>query len=452
MSGSSSLVDRRVVHRAWVDSIPAHWDVVSLRWCAIRFSGGTPSKDNDDFWEGGDIPWLNSGAVNAGLIVEASDFITEAAYLSSSAKWVPKGALVIALAGQGKTKGMVAQLGFAATCNQSMAAIVPSRRIDSRYLYWWLVSNYSNIRNMAGGEARDGLNLEMIGSIPCLAPPLEDQAYIAAHLDRETAKIDTLIAKKRELIAKLKEQRSALISRTVTRGLPPEAAKAVGLDPNPPMKDSGVEWLGEVPAHWSVSPLGYLVDMFGGGTPDKSNPDYWDGDIPWVSAKDMKTPFIQDSEDHISGIALASSAASLVPTGSILIVVRGMILLHTFPVALTLAEVSINQDMKALVCGASISPKFLFWAISGAANHLVASADEAAHGTKKIDTAVFKRLELAFPTIPEQVEVVKYLDNSVASLDILLARIETAITRLTEYRAALITAAVTGQLAIASVR
>ena len=92
---------------------------------------------------------------------------------------------------------------------------------------------------------------DFIGNTVALIPPLSIQRAIAAHLDRETAKIDTLIGKKRELIAKLMEQRSALISRTVTRGLPPKAAQAAGLDPNPPMKDSGVEWLGEVPEHWS---------------------------------------------------------------------------------------------------------------------------------------------------------------------------------------------------------
>lgn len=218
---------------AWVPELPESWDLVRLRWLTQRYAGGTPDKSNSAFWEDGDIPWLNSGAVNDGYITEPSEYITREGFLGSSAKWIPKDALVMALAGQGKTKGMVAQLGFPATCNQSMAAIIPTDRIRSRWLYWWLTANYFNIRNMAGGEARDGLNLDLLGSIPCPVPDDDAQRAIADFLDRETAKIDTLVAKKRTLIERLKEKRTALISRTVTRGLTPDAARAAGLDPHP---------------------------------------------------------------------------------------------------------------------------------------------------------------------------------------------------------------------------
>ena len=82
---------------------------------------------------------------------------------------------------------------------------------------------------------------------------LDEQRAIADFLDRETAKIDTLVAKKRTLIERLKEKRTALISRTVTRGLPPDAARAAGLDPHPKLKPSGIDWLGDVPEHWTVT-------------------------------------------------------------------------------------------------------------------------------------------------------------------------------------------------------
>ena len=429
----------------WATGLPKTWTARRLKYDATFNDDKLP----EDFPENADIDYIEISDVSQLRGVERFETVAFADAPSRARRTLKQGdTLLSTVRTYLKAVAFVDASVANSVASTGFAVVRPSQRFNPRFLSWVLQSDIfvNEVVSYSVGVSYPAINAIDIANLIAIQPPLLVQQAIAAHLDRETAKIDTLIAKKRELIAKLKEQRSALISRTVTRGLPPEAAQAAGLDPNPPMKDSGVEWLGEVPKHWSVVPLGYLVDMFGGGTPDKSNPDYWDGDIPWVSAKDMKTPFIQDSEDHISGIALASSAASLVPTGSILIVVRGMILLHTFPVALTLAEVAINQDMKALVCGASISPKFLFWAISGAANHLVASADEAAHGTKKIDTAVFKRLELAFPTIPEQVEVVKYLDNAVASLDLLLVKIETAITRLTEYRAALITATVTGQL------
>ncbi|MEI7695843.1 MAG: restriction endonuclease subunit S, partial [Chlorobium sp.] len=156
----------------WLGDVPEHWGKISLKWASTRYSGGTPDKAVQEYWEDGTIPWLNSGAVNDDYIIEPSEYITEDAFRNSSAKWIPKNALVMALAGQGKTKGMVGQLGFSTTCNQSMAAIVPDNTLSPRLLYWWLTKNYINIRNLAGGEARDGLNLDLIGSIPVPLLPL----------------------------------------------------------------------------------------------------------------------------------------------------------------------------------------------------------------------------------------------------------------------------------------
>ena len=170
-----------------------------MRWLSRRYAGGTPDKGNDAYWEDGEIPWLNSGAVNDGYITQPSELITREGFANSSAKWIPKDALVMALAGQGKTKGMVAQLGIETTCNQSMAAIIPDRRLAPRYLYWWLTANYQNIRNLAGGEARDGLNLDLLGSIPCPLPPMSEQEAVARFLDAKAAEIDALVAKKLDL-------------------------------------------------------------------------------------------------------------------------------------------------------------------------------------------------------------------------------------------------------------
>ena len=200
----------------WLGDTPEHWNKASLKWISIRYSGGTPDKTIQEYWEDGSIPWLNSGSVNDSYITRPSEYITEEAYKNSSAKWIPKGALVIALAGQGKTKGMVAQLGFRTTCNQSMAAIIPDNRVNARMLYWWITKNYSNLRTLAGGDARDGLNLEMIGSIPIPIPPLSEQQAIADFLDRETGKIDSLVSKVETAIEKLKEYRTSLISSAVT--------------------------------------------------------------------------------------------------------------------------------------------------------------------------------------------------------------------------------------------
>lgn len=238
----------------WCNELPLNWKKTKLRWLSNIFAGGTPSKNVIDYWENGTVPWISSGAVNQGYIVEPSTYISNAALENSSAKWIPKGALVVALAGQGKTKGMVAQLGINTTCNQSMAAIVLYKKNQSRYIFWWLISNYQNIRNMAGGDLRDGLNLELLGDIQCPKPRNDESSKIALFLDHETAKIDNLIEKQQQLIELLKEKRQAVISHAVTKGLNPDV----------PMKDSGVEWLGEVPKHWHICKLKWFANLKSG--------------------------------------------------------------------------------------------------------------------------------------------------------------------------------------------
>ncbi|MCK7147691.1 restriction endonuclease subunit S [Enterobacter bugandensis] len=200
----------------WSKTIPLHWGKCRLRWLSEIYSGGTPSKEITSYWENGVIPWINSGAVNHQYITEPTTYISKAAYKNSSAKWIPKDSLVIALAGQGKTKGTVALLGIDTTCNQSMAAIKLKNKELSKYLFWWLKGNYENIRNISGGDLREGLNLDLLGSIQCPIPGKEEKSLISLLLDKETTKIDTLIQKQLQQIELLKERRTALISAAVT--------------------------------------------------------------------------------------------------------------------------------------------------------------------------------------------------------------------------------------------
>ena len=420
----------------WCDFLPQAWGRVSLRWISRMYAGGTPSKNVQEYWEDGTVPWLNSGAVNQGLVTEASTFITEEAFKNSSAKWIPKSALVIALAGQGKTKGMVAQLDIDSTCNQSMAAIVPDNLFDSRFLFWWLTFNYQNIRNMSGGDNRDGLNLELLGSIECPIPEDEEKVKISNFLDYETNKIDSLVEKQQALILLLQEKRQGVISHAVTKGLNPDTT----------MRDSGVEWLGEVPEHWGETEIRYITKQMGGGTPNKERLNFWNGDIPWVSPKDMKVDHIYDTQDKITKEAIQESSAKLVPAGSVLIVVRGMILVHSVPVALTQLEVTINQDMKALIPEKNINGEFLLFFMKGLKGLILDLVEESAHGTKCLRSELFDRMKIAVPEYSEQIQIVTKLKERIGVIDSLIEKANCGVELLNERRTALISAAVTGKI------
>jgi len=414
---------------AWVDQLPMHWNTASLRWMSKRYAGGTPDKGNEAYWEDGDIPWLNSGAVNDGYITQPSELITRAGFANSSAKWIPKDALVMALAGQGKTKGMVAQLGIPTTCNQSMAALIPDSRFAPRYLYYWLTANYQNIRNLAGGEARDGLNLEMLGSIPCPVPPVDEQQTIASFLDAKTAQIDALMAQKRQLIDKLKEKRQALIARTVTRGLPPEGAQAAGLAPAPApaIKDSGVEWLGPIPKAWKVVPLKWRARCSSG-----------DG----IATEDVEPNETTDSNNPvIGGNGLMGYAAASNIDHQVLVIGRVGALCGNVHIVNPPAWITDNALVLRPKTGVFDNRYLAHVLRFRNLNDIAAkTAQPLITGTQVRDQRV------PCPSMPEQIAIANFLDSECLMLDKLSDATETAIGRLTECRQALITSAVTGKI------
>lgn len=266
--------------------------------------------------------------------------------------------------------------------------------------------------------------------------PIIEQQKIASFLDHETSKIDSLIAKQEKLIELLKEKRQAVISHAVTKGLNPDVA----------MKDSGVEWLGQVPEHWQKKILKYIVSQQGGGTPDKSNLSFWDGDIPWVSPKDMKVDYISTSQDKITVKAIEQSSTKLVPIGSVLMVVRGMILIHSVPVALTQEAVTINQDMKALIPNNDLDSEYFLYLLKGLKDYLLDYVETSGHGTKCLRSDDFMNMPLFLPNVEEQKNIVQYIKNKSEVFDSLINKAESAIQLMQERRTALISSAVTGKI------
>lgn len=169
----------------------------------------------------------------------------------------------------------------------------------------------------------------------------------------------------------------------------------------------------------SKKTLGDLVSIRGGGTPDKSNPFFWSGSIPWISPKDMKHRRLCDSIDHISEDATRASPAKVLPTGSVLVVVRGMILAHTVPVALLDSPATINQDIKALVPRPEITGAYLtavLWALN---QQLLELVEKSTHDTRKLQTDALLRFEIPVPPLREQHRIVARLDDLQAKVDAL---------------------------------
>jgi type I restriction enzyme S subunit len=208
----------------WLGEMPAHWEVRKLGRVARVFNGTTPSRGQARYWEGGTIPWLSSGKVNDGIVESASELITAEAVRESSLSMVPRGAVILGLIGQGRTRGMCAQLNIDACINQNLAAIVPGESVDGRFLYYMLTGFYRPIREAGRGGNQAALNCEIVSMLRVPLPPLEQQEAIAEHLERELATTNRALAGIKREIALLQEYRTRLIADVVTGKLDVRAA------------------------------------------------------------------------------------------------------------------------------------------------------------------------------------------------------------------------------------
>lgn len=266
-------------------------------------------------------------------------------------------------------------------------------------------------------------------------PPLDEQRAIAAYLDGETARIDALVAAKRRLIGLLREKRAALISQAVTRGL----------DAGVAMRESGVPWLGVIPAHWQVKRLKYVAELATGHTPSRSVPEYWENcTIPWVSLNDVgflkDHDYIDQTTNLINELGLANSSARLLPAGTVILsrdatVGRCSILVRPMATA---------QHFVNWICGDSILPEYLLMVFRGPMQQeferLTMGATIRTIGMPDVGSFV-----VPVPPIGEQQAIVAELSEGRRRIDTLIAAIERQIDNLREYRSAVIAAAVTGQ-------
>lgn len=419
----------------WLGNVPSHWDVSRLKWCFDISCGSTPESGESSYWDG-DVTWVTPAdlsRLDSKFIYGSMRTITQEGFDSCALTLVKPGSVILA------TRAPIGTLGVAATLlchNQGCKALSSTDRASSLFVYYYLLSVNKELNMKGKGTTFLELGTPDLGCFEMPVPPLSEQKAIAAFLDRETARIDGLIAKREKLIVLLQEKRAALISHAVTKGLNPSAK----------MKPSGIDWLGNMPAHWETDKIKYNTFSCSGGTPNTENQDYWNGDIPWVSPKDMKASRISATEDSITELGLKESASRLIDENTVLIVVRSGILKHTIPVAINVVPVSINQDMKALFTKEKVTSDYLFYFINGVQENLLPLWRKQGCTVESIEQEFMGNTCLPIPPVSEQKAIAEYLDTETKKIDGLLEKEQQIIERMKEYRSSLITAAVTGKI------
>ena len=172
-----------------------------------------------------------------------------------------------------------------------------------------------------------------------------------------------------------------------------------------------------LPNGWARAPLGELGEWVGGGTPNKSVAAYWNGEIPWISPKDMKVERVTDAEDHISEAAVVESATRLLPEGSVLVVTRSGILRHTLPVAVTDRAVALNQDLKALTPARGVDASYVAWAMRANGERILRGCSKAGTTVSNIETSRLLRFEIPIPPLAEQQRIVATIEEHLSRIE-----------------------------------
>lgn len=200
----------------WIGNIPQGWETRRVKYVASIASGSTPSRDNLAYWDG-DIPWVKTGELRNGLLSKTEEGITRKALVECSMTLYPAGTLLVAMYGQGKTRGMTAKLGVPCSINQACAALTPNESlVAGDYLWLCFIAGYEAIRAIAQGSGQPNLSADLIANFAIPLPPISEQGAIASVAFSRTAAIDAVIATKRKQLDVLKRRRQSLIYEYVT--------------------------------------------------------------------------------------------------------------------------------------------------------------------------------------------------------------------------------------------
>ena len=378
-------------------NMPEAWAAKRLKELSPSQSVGVVVNPSSYFDDSGTVPFLVGSNLRENAIHwQSSRRISKASNQLLASSRLNAGDLVTVRVGEpGVTAVVPAELDG---CNcASMMIIRQHSTFDSMWLCYLMNSRIgrAQIESVQYGTAQKCFNIGDAVNFVYPTPPLREQRAIA----RALGDVDVLLDGVDRLIAKKRDLKQAVMQQLLT----------------------GQTRLPGFRGKWPVTTLGAVGRWFSGGTPAMANPTFWLGDIPWVSPKDMKVSRIHGAIDHVSSAAIGNGTR-LLPAGAILVVVRGMILAHSAPVARAERPVAFNQDIKGLVVNPDVDSNIILWWLVAHESLLLATTTESTHGTKRLPTDELFKLTLNLPSLDEQAEIATVLTDMDAEIAALEAR------------------------------
>lgn len=355
-----------------------HWTISKLGTRGRFLGGGTPSRENAEFWAG-IHPWISSSDISDEEIrpVRPSRFITDEAVARSATQVVPAGSvLIVARVGVGKVAVSEEQLHT----SQDFANLVPSSDSPA-FLAYLLKSRKSALLAFNQGMAIKGFTRDDIAGLEVPIPDKPEQQKIADCL----TSLDEVIAAQGRKVEALKAHKRGLMQQL----FPCEGETRPRLR-FPEFRDA---------PEWAQAPVRELFDTASGGTPDRSNPDYWGGSIPWVTTSLVNFNSITRADEYISEAGLQSSSAKVFPKGTVVVAMYGQGKTRG-QAALLQVEAATNQACAALLPNSEIAPWFVFFSFCGRYEELRALSNSG--GQENLSQGLIRELMFSFPTNPEE--------------------------------------------------
>ena len=425
----------------WIGAIPEHWEVKRIRQVANIFGriGYRGYKTTDLVPKGeGAVTISPSNMKEYHMDFSECTYLSWEKYEESPEIMISNGDILFVKTGStyGKTS-FVDSLPEKATINPQIV-VLKDIICDKKYLWYSLKSVFSSyqVETTVVGGTIPTISQDKIRNYSFISPTPQEQTSIATYLDRKTAEIDELIADKKRLLELYEEEKTAIINQAVTKGI----------NPNAPMKDSGIEWLGEIPEHWEVKKIKWEHQTTSGGTPKTGNPANYDGNIPWLRTLDLNNDKVYDCDIKITEKAILESSAKVVPINSLLIAMYGGA--GTIgKCGLLKFEAAINQALCAVMPNENTLPEFLLYFTLFFRPYWMVGAE----GTRRdpnISQDDIKNKEFLFLPLEEQISIVNYIESEFYIINAKVKKTEKLVELLTEYRTALISEVVTGKIKV----
>lgn len=429
---------------AWLGEVPAQWEVARIKSSVASCRNGIWGREETG--DGDDIPCVRVADFDRNRLVvdQVPPTIRGVSVREREGRLLSSGNLLLEKSGggEGQPVGCVVlyDCDAFAVCSNFVArmelrlGMVPS---FWRYVHAAAYAVRLTTRSINQTSGIQNLDQDRYFNELVAFPSAEEQSAIATFLDRETARVDALIAEQERLVALLKEKRQALISHAVTKGL----------DPNVPMKDPGIEWLGQVPAHWDLTPLQRLTDpmrpiMYGIVLP---GPDVGEG-IPILKGGNVKPSKMNlESMARTTPEIEAPYARARLKSGDLVYAIRGSIG-DCEMVPLALHGSNITQDVARIAIRTGVCVRWARWVLLAPAIREELGSGSLGAAVRGVNIFSLKRVKMPTPPYEEQIAIAGFLDIESSKIDSLVEKVMGSITLLKERRAALISAAVTGKI------